>query len=194
MQKEQTGKSKIESKVSKILKEICNNPRKEGYNNNLTAIQNMKKDGVWKLIAEDESKHYFSQLSKIYHVKRTDFYDWNKHLKEDIDWLPVHEKKAEFSRVFTSKQFKVIEELIRQLCDSNNVPITNILIKEVIHYYHDHLLFTPQENLKFNCSNHYVLKVKEILNYSTRAIHGTRRPTASTVSIVLFKKNANTYS
>mgnify|MGYP001049569349 CR=1 FL=1 len=188
MKKKQTEGPKIESRVAKILHEICNNPRKEGYNNNLTAIQNMKNDGVWKLLADDESKHYFSQLSKIYKVKRPDFYDFNKNLKKDINWLPLHEKKAELSRVFTSKQFHVIEELIRQLCDSHNIPVTNILIREVIRYYYNHLMYTPQPNLKFNCSNEYVLKVKEILNYSTRAIHGTRRPTASEDSILLFKK------
>lgn len=124
-------------------------------------------DGVWYKIVSDEMNPFFPSLSRLYNVKRTNFYTWQKNLRLNISWLPKHSKNPEFSRVFTPEQFRVVENLIDSLSDSHNIPITNLLIKELLRCYYHNLIYKPQPNLQFNCSTHFITKIKEVLSYST---------------------------
>lgn len=71
----------------------------------MTEIERMKRDGIRKLLVDDDSNQYYTEISKIYDVKRPCLYDWQKNLIKDINWLPNHEKKSETARVFTDSQF-----------------------------------------------------------------------------------------
>lgn len=175
----------------KLVRKLHNHPRREGYKDNMSAINKMIDDGIWYNLINDDTRPYFEELSEIYNVKRTDFYTWQKKLKENIHYLPTHSKNSIYSRVFTPSQFQVIEQIIDQLCDSHNIPITNILIKELLRCYYQNLVYKQQPNLQFNCSDHFITNLKQILSYSTRASHLKRRPTASADSISRFKQRCS---
>lgn len=116
------------------------------------------------------------------------FYSLNTLSFFNIGWLPKHLKNSEYSRVFTPLQFYTIEKLINSISESHNIPITNLLIKELLRCYYFNLIVKPQPNLQFNCSSHYVTKIKQLLSYSTRVFHPKRRSSASDKNIHKFKQ------
>lgn len=145
-------------------------------------------DGIWYKLIDPQMNSFFATLAKLYGVKRTDFYSWQKYLTINIGWLPKHLKNSEYSRVFTPLQFYTIEKLIDSISESHNIPITNMLIKELLRCYYFNLIVKPQPKLQFNCSSHYVTKIKQLLSYSTRVFHPKRRSSASDEIIHKFKQ------
>ena len=111
-------------------------------------------------------------------MSKSSLYDWQKNLLDDPNWVPDHSKDPNISNVFTQKQHEELIEIIDSICESQNVPVTNLLIKEIVRIYYNHLSYHPQPNLQFNASDHYITKLKKLLNYSRRRSHPERRPSS----------------
>ena len=78
--------------------------------------------------------------------------------------------------------------MIEKTVESKNIPVKNKFIASVTNFYYHSLDYHPQPNLNFNASQHYIIKLKEGINYSTRLCHPKRRPNCSSDEIIKFLK------
>ena len=58
----------------------------------------------------------------------------------------------------------------------------------VTNYFYNLLDCHPQPNIGFKSSEHYLIKIKEDINFSSRHYHPNRRPNATTNEISMFIK------
>lgn len=110
-------------------------------------------------------------------------------IKKNPNWLPNH-AKTEFGHVFTDKQLENLAHIVNRICDSQNVIITNQLMKNLNIAYYKSLNFHPQSGLKFNASSHFLSFFKKKFRFSTRRLHQKRRPSAPRVSVSNFLKRS----
>ena len=151
-------------------------------------VELFKALGIYSQLHKEESKKYFHQISEIFNIPRTNLYNWHNNLQKNLDWIPDHAKSAETSKVFTPEQFSKLQKMIEKIVESKNIPVKNKFIASVTNFYYHSLDYHPQPNLNFNASQHYIIKLKEGLNYSTRLCHPKRRPNCSSDEMIKFLK------
>lgn len=101
----------------------------------------------------------------MYNVKRTDFYSWQQNLRVNLGFLPKHLNKSRIFKGFYTITISYNRAIIDSFSKSQNIPITNMLIKELLRCYYFNHIIKPQPNLQFNCTSHYVIKIKQLLSY-----------------------------
>lgn len=180
--------SEFDQKIQKIINRVKKHPRSAGYNNNIPKVDALKKFGIWKLLTNERISHFFGEISRVFDIKRTDLYYWRKKLLENENWIPDHQKNAEISNVYTTKQFNGLKKMYDQIIDSKNMNLTDITMRKLSNRYYNNLEYHPQPNLQFNSSENYIEKIKDCFHYSTRMCHVKRRAAAGQDEIIAFIK------
>lgn len=184
--------SAVEDLITNTEEFIQNNPRSLGYISHaetMKSIKNLKKFGKWQILDKDETVRHFRQISNAFKINVRSLRDWHLQLKKNPNWLTNH-AKTEFGHVFTDKQLENLAHIVNRICDSQNVIITNQLMKNLSIAYYKSLNFHPQSGLKFNASSHFLSFFKKKSRFSTRRLHQKRRPSAPRVSVSNFLKRS----
>ncbi|KAK8841784.1 hypothetical protein M9Y10_026733 [Tritrichomonas musculus] len=185
-QKDLLEEPDFDEKMKRKIEKIPTFHKCRKHNDNMSIVDALKECGIWNLLKFKAARKYFKKINQLFGVSKSSLYDWQKNLLDDPNWVPDHSKDPNISNVFTQKQHEELIEIIDSICESQNVPVTNLLIKEIARIYYNHLSYHPQPNLQFNASDHYITKLKKLLNYSRRRSHPERRPSAAKETINLF--------
>ena len=171
----------VEEIVEKACSYIKKNPRSLGYitrEETMKQISNLKEHKIWDIIHADETLKLLPKISKAFNINIRNLRNWRNQLLMDRTWLPMHIKDPDKSNVFTSDQLDNLANIINHITQTQNVIITNQLVKNLSIAYYKNLTYHPQPNLKFSASSHFISAFKKKYKFSTRRLHPKRRPTA----------------
>lgn len=152
----------------------------------------MKKDGIWVILGTPYIKGHKASIADHYHIPYNTLDYWCKQLSKNKNWLPLHKKNPLKSRVFTPKQEKTLNNIVKNLCKELKLPMTNNLFRFIATMYYHKIPkgHHPQPNLQFNCSDHFILKFRDRFRLSRRKAHAKRRPKVSQDEIKEFREKA----
>lgn len=183
--------------VKGIVDRACSmieiNPRALGYitkEQTLKNIQNLKKFEIWQVLHTDEIIQQFPRIQDTFGINFRSLRHWHNHLKLDREWLPLHKKDPDKSNVFTTAQLENLAKIILRIANSQNVIITNQLVKNLSLAYYKSLAYHPQPHLNFSASSHFISNFKKAFRFSTRRLHPKRRPTANKQTVDIFLRKA----
>ena len=152
------------------LDKLMKRPRISGYKHYLPLIDKLKKLGVWSIIIETRSNKILKKISQIFKIDYRTIKNWKLMLKGDRNWIPDHKRKNTMTRVFTEEQFETLLLFIKALCRSQKIIITNKLIHSVTMSFYANLQNPPCPKLLFNASDKFIIRLKSILDYSSRRL------------------------
>ena len=142
----------------------------------------MKEDKIWSILSLPGTKGFISQIARHYKISRSTVQDWRSRLQKQPNWIPNHYRNPEKSRIFNSFQENCLAQMIKQICEQLQLPMTNSLFRTLATtYYYTKI---PEEernqpNLYFNCSDHFIKEFKKRAKFSRRRAHFKRRPEAT---------------
>ena len=91
-----------------------------------------------------------------------------------------------FLMLFTIYRFQVLIETTKKFCESKTIIVTNGLVHNISIEYYNRVTFHPHPALMFNASDHFVIKLKKFIDYSTCRFHIKRIPDIIIQNTVIF--------
>ena len=152
----------------------------------IPVIKKLMKNGIWNAMKNRKlSLDELKAFSFGYKIPESTIRSLNSKLLSDSSWLPLHKRTIKSPYMFTDKQETVIAEIIRQIYEDQNIPISNELVRQVAirYYYKTHEL---DYNHQFAASQKWITRIKRVHRFSRRKFNRKRRSTSSQKSIIEF--------
>ncbi len=174
---------------------ICSKKRNQkragGYKNYLRLIRKFQKNRIWYALSKKISLEELKALSVTFSIPESTIRSWQSNLILNPNWLPCHIRTP----ILPITVENVIAELILEIYESHNEPITDLLVKKIASIYHAHLIINYDEKtladnsipLKFFATKKWISGFKARYNFSRRRYHYKRRPNIDTNKVQEFK-------